>query len=116
MPHNLFLHSALVLSRRVDRRSTAQVHTHTFGVVLWGCRSVGGVLRGTRLTPTITNTPNKQVKEANKYFTIDSTIALSVSFVINLAVVSCFAYHFFELVVLRGLADPYSPCPQSPSN
>ena len=40
----------------------------------------------------------QQVKEANKYFAIDSGIALAVSFVINLAVVSSFAYHFFECV------------------
>lgn len=38
------------------------------------------------------------MKEANKYFAIDSGIALAVSFVINLAVVSAFAYHFFECV------------------
>jgi natural resistance-associated macrophage protein len=60
MPHNIYLHSALVLSRKVDRRRPAHV------------------------------------KEANKYFAIDSAIALTVSFVINLAVVSVFAYHFFD--------------------
>ncbi len=43
MPHNLFLHSALVLSRRVDRQSTAKVQT--LGVVYGGV-SIGGVARG----------------------------------------------------------------------
>ena len=62
MPHNIYLHSALVLSRKVNRRNPAQV------------------------------------KEANKYFGIDAGIALTVSFCINLAVVSCFAYHFFKCV------------------
>lgn len=37
-----------------------------------------------------------QVKEANKYFAFDSAFALFVSFLINLAVVSVFAYHFFD--------------------
>jgi len=60
MPHNIYLHSALVLSRKVNRRKPAHVI------------------------------------EANKYFAIDSGIALLVSFVINLAVVSVFAYHFFD--------------------
>jgi hypothetical protein len=37
-----------------------------------------------------------QVREANKYFAIDSSIALLVSFLINLAVVSVFSFHFFN--------------------
>lgn len=48
MPHNIYLHSALVQSRDVKRDSEVQV------------------------------------KEANKYFAIESAIALLVSFVINL--------------------------------
>ncbi|KAJ1522974.1 hypothetical protein ONE63_002110 [Megalurothrips usitatus] len=55
MPHNLYLHSALVKSRQIDRKK-----------------------------------PEK-VKEANRYFLIEAAIALFVSFVINVAVVSVFA-------------------------
>ena len=55
MPHNLYLHSALVKSRNVDRQS------------------------------------NKAMKKANMYFFIESAIALFVSFLINVFVVSVFA-------------------------
>ncbi|XP_077994125.1 metal transporter nramp1 homolog isoform X2 [Glandiceps talaboti] len=60
MPHNIYLHSALVLSRVINR---SQKH---------------------------------KVKEANKYYAIESAIALFVSFVINLFVVAVFAEAFFE--------------------
>nr|XP_022919764.1 protein Malvolio-like [Onthophagus taurus] len=56
MPHNLYLHSALVKSREVDRKK-----------------------------------PEK-IKEANFYYLIESSIALLISFVINVFVVSVFAY------------------------
>ncbi|XP_041478398.1 natural resistance-associated macrophage protein 2-like isoform X1 [Lytechinus variegatus] len=55
MPHNIYLHSALVKSRDVDR------------------------------------TKKEAVKEANKYYFIEASIALLVSFIINLFVVSVFA-------------------------
>lgn len=55
MPHNLYLHSALVKSREVDR------------------------------------TKKEEVKEANKYFFIESSVALFVSLIINIFVVSVFA-------------------------
>lgn len=55
MPHNLYLHSALVKSREVD------------------------------------NTKKEKVKEANMYYFIEATIALMLSFVINLFVVCVFA-------------------------
>lgn len=43
------------------------------------------------------NRANKQeVREANKYFFIESCIALFVSFIINVFVVSVFAEAFFE--------------------
>jgi len=61
MPHNLYLHSALVLSRDIDRKN-----------------------------------PHK-VREATKYLTIDATMALSLSFLINLTVVACFSHHFFNI-------------------
>lgn len=58
MPHNIYLHSSLVLSRAIDRRSP------------------------------------QQIKEANKYYSIESSIALFISFIINLFVVSVFAAAF----------------------
>ncbi|KAI1892330.1 hypothetical protein AGOR_G00132220 [Albula goreensis] len=59
MPHNIYLHSALVKSREVDRSN------------------------------------KREVKEANKYFFIESTIALFVSFLINVFVVAVFAEAFY---------------------
>ncbi|XP_059743228.1 natural resistance-associated macrophage protein 2-like [Bos taurus] len=59
-PHNIYLHSALVKSRQVDRAN------------------------------------KQEVREANKYFFIDSCIALFVSFIINIFVISVFAEAFFE--------------------
>jgi len=77
MPHNLFLHSALVLSRPMDRNCQARV------------------------------------TEACYYNAIESAIALLVSFVINLAVVSVFAKGFFDptcaeqgLAMLDGVCQP----------
>ncbi|KJE94747.1 ferrous ion membrane transporter DMT1 [Capsaspora owczarzaki ATCC 30864] len=55
MPHNIFLHSALVQSRQIDRSK------------------------------------EKKVTEANMYYRIESTIALVLSFVINVMVVGVFA-------------------------
>ncbi|XP_036007893.1 natural resistance-associated macrophage protein 2 isoform X2 [Fundulus heteroclitus] len=60
MPHNIYLHSALVKSRDVDRKD------------------------------------KKAVKEANKYYFIESSIALFVSFLINVFVVAVFAQAFFN--------------------
>ncbi|XP_036152751.1 natural resistance-associated macrophage protein 2 isoform X4 [Myotis myotis] len=60
MPHNMYLHSALVKSRQVNRAK------------------------------------KQEVREANKYFFIESCIALFVSFIINVFVVSVFAEAFFE--------------------
>lgn len=59
MPHNVFLHSALVQSRKVN--------------------------------------PKKQsrVREALKYYSIESTLALVISFAINLFVTTVFAKGFF---------------------
>lgn len=58
MPHNIYLHSALVKSRDVDRRKP------------------------------------RLVREANFYFLVEAAVALGVSFVINLFVVSVFAEAF----------------------
>ncbi|TKR77890.1 hypothetical protein L596_018786 [Steinernema carpocapsae] len=60
MPHNLYLHSALVKSRTVDRHR------------------------------------REKVAEANKYFCIESAIALVCSFIINLFVLSVFGDGFFH--------------------
>lgn len=60
MPHNLYLHSALVKSRNVDRKR-----------------------------------PEK-IREANLYFAIESAIALLVSLIINIFVVSVFAYGMYD--------------------
>ncbi|XP_034143368.1 natural resistance-associated macrophage protein 2 isoform X2 [Esox lucius] len=60
MPHNIYLHSALVKSRQIDRGN------------------------------------KKEVKEANKYYFIESTIALFVSFLINVFVVAVFAEAFYK--------------------
>ncbi|KAM9673498.1 natural resistance-associated macrophage protein 2 isoform 4-T5 [Trichechus inunguis] len=59
MPHNMYLHSALVKSRQINRAN------------------------------------KREVQEANKYFFIESCIALFVSFIINVFVVSVFAEAFF---------------------
>ncbi|NWU00894.1 NRAM2 protein, partial [Urocynchramus pylzowi] len=60
MPHNMYLHSALVKSRQVNRAD------------------------------------KREVREANKYFFIESCIALFVSFIINIFVVTVFAEAFFN--------------------
>lgn len=60
MPHNVFLHSALVQSREVDKRQ------------------------------------KYRVQEALNYYTIESTIALFVSFMINLFVTTVFAKGFYN--------------------
>uniref|UniRef100_A0AAX7U8Y0 Solute carrier family 11 member 2 n=1 Tax=Astatotilapia calliptera TaxID=8154 RepID=A0AAX7U8Y0_ASTCA len=66
MPHNIYLHSALVKSREVDRSN------------------------------------KKEVKEANKYFFIESTVALFVSFLINVFVVAVFAELLYDLIKVQS--------------
>ncbi|NXL40322.1 NRAM2 protein, partial [Glaucidium brasilianum] len=75
MPHNMYLHSALVKSRQVNRAN------------------------------------KREVREANKYFFIESCIALFVSFIINIFVVTVFAEAFFE----KTNADVSSVCVNSSS-
>ncbi|XP_055892431.1 natural resistance-associated macrophage protein 2-like isoform X4 [Biomphalaria glabrata] len=70
MPHNIYLHSALVKSRDVNRSK-----------------------RG-------------EIKEANKYFFIEAAIALFVSFIINIFVVSVFAEGFYG----KNATDVYQNC------
>lgn len=59
MPHNLYLHSALVKSRQIDRKKPAKV------------------------------------REANLYYFVEASIALFVSFLINVFVVSVFAHGLY---------------------
>lgn len=59
MPHNIYLHSALVQSRKIARDD------------------------------------HVEVREANKYYAIESAIALLVSFLINMCVVCVFAEGFY---------------------
>ena len=61
MPHNLYLHSALVKTRNVDR----------------------------------TNKP--AVTEANKYFFMESSIALFVSFILNLFVIGVYGNSLYHV-------------------
>ncbi|XP_037704288.1 natural resistance-associated macrophage protein 2 isoform X2 [Choloepus didactylus] len=78
MPHNMYLHSALVKSRQVNRAN------------------------------------KREVQEANKYFFIESCIALFVSFIVNVFVVSVFAEAFFEkandqvVAVCRNSSSPHT--------
>lgn len=44
----------------------------------------------------VDRTNKKEVKEANKYFFIESTIALFISFLINVFVVAVFAQAFYN--------------------
>ncbi|XP_059727909.1 natural resistance-associated macrophage protein 2-like isoform X1 [Haemorhous mexicanus] len=75
MPHNMYLHSALVKSRQVNRAD------------------------------------KREVREANKYFFIESCIALFVSFIINIFVVTVFAEAFFD----KTNADVHQVCANSSS-
>ncbi|XP_066593497.1 protein Malvolio [Prorops nasuta] len=70
MPHNLFLHSALIKSRDIDRRKP------------------------------------KEVKEANMYYFTEASIALLVSFIINVFVVAVFAHGLFK----KTNNDVYTIC------
>ncbi|KAL5753080.1 hypothetical protein ACOSP7_023251 [Xanthoceras sorbifolium] len=71
MPHNVFLHSALVQSRHIDRSKKGRV------------------------------------QEALNYYSIESTLALVVSFIINLFVTTVFAKGFYgtELANSIGLVN-----------
>uniref|UniRef100_A0AC35TSF5 Protein Malvolio n=1 Tax=Rhabditophanes sp. KR3021 TaxID=114890 RepID=A0AC35TSF5_9BILA len=70
MPHNFYLHSALVKSRQIDRTNKAKI------------------------------------KEANKYFFIDSAFSLAVSFVINVFVMCVFGKGLYG----KTNADIYGEC------
>ncbi|WCJ31335.1 Natural resistance-associated macrophage protein 1 [Euphorbia peplus] len=67
MPHNVFLHSALVQSREIDHNKKGRV------------------------------------KEALRYYSIESTIALVVSFIINLFVTTVFAKGFYGTEIANNI-------------
>lgn len=67
MPHNVFLHSALVQSRKIDHSQKGRV------------------------------------QEAINYYTIESSIALLVSFIINLFVTTVFAKGFHGTKLAEGI-------------
>lgn len=67
MPHNVFLHSALVQSRDIDNRKIGRV------------------------------------REALKYYSIESTIALAISFMINLFVTTVFAKSFYGSEIANSI-------------
>ncbi|XP_038646146.1 natural resistance-associated macrophage protein 2-like isoform X2 [Scyliorhinus canicula] len=75
MPHNIYLHSALVKSRQVNRSR-----------------------------PT-------EVKEANKYYLIECSIALFVSLLINIFVIAVFGAAFYG----KSNMDVYNMCAKSGS-
>lgn len=49
----------------------------------------------------------KDVKEANKYFFIESTIALFISFLINVFVVAVFAQAFYNKTNIEVVGTQY---------
>ncbi|KAJ1652900.1 hypothetical protein IWQ61_006868 [Dispira simplex] len=63
MPHNIFLHSALVMSRKINRSSAAN---------------------------------HAGIREASRYFRIESAVALLSSFLINMAIMVVFAKVFYD--------------------
>lgn len=67
MPHNVFLHSALVQSRQIDHSKKGRV------------------------------------QEALNYYSIESTLALVVSFIINLFVMTVFAKGFYGTEMANGI-------------
>ncbi|KAM3935206.1 natural resistance-associated macrophage protein 2 isoform 2-T3 [Leptodactylus fuscus] len=77
MPHNMYLHSALVKSRDINRSN------------------------------------KKEIREANKYFFIESTIALFISFLINVFVVAVFAEAFYGKTNAEVLGECFNQTSQS---
>lgn len=77
MPHNLYLHSALVKSRDIDR------------------------------------TKPEKVRDANMYYFVEACIALLVSFVINVFVVSVFAHGLYQTTNSEVVSIPNELCLKS---
>lgn len=81
MPHNLYLHSALVKTRQ------------------YGCRNL--IYCAAKITYfsvfRIDRSDKKSVAEANKYFMIEGSIALFVSFILNLFVIGVFGNGLYNV-------------------
>uniref|UniRef100_A0A672ZKR8 Solute carrier family 11 member 2 n=1 Tax=Sphaeramia orbicularis TaxID=375764 RepID=A0A672ZKR8_9TELE len=78
MPHNIYLHSALV-------------------------KSIYSLL----LVPEVDRKNKKEVKEANKYFFIESSIALFVSFLINSFII-CFFWSWLQNTECNATGSPHT--------
>ncbi|CRL01680.1 CLUMA_CG014899, isoform A [Clunio marinus] len=86
MPHNLYLHSALVKSRNVDRKNVQKVKEANYYFLI----------EASLVKSRNVDRKNVQkVKEANYYFLIEACIALFISFIINVFVVSVFAHGLY---------------------
>ena len=84
MPHNLYLHSALVKTRNVKDPAGDAERTKTLKTT------------------------------ANKYFALESGAALFTSFLINLAVVAAFSRSFFQPACAEIAGGPYASRPDIP--
>lgn len=92
MPHNIYLHSALVKVRRSQNplRLAAWSSSECLN-----CQS-----------REVDRSNKKEVKEANKYFFIESAIALFVSFLVNVFVVAIFAEAFYQRTNMEVVSAP----------
>lgn len=98
MPHNIYLHSALVkvgsrapLSKRPSNHSRTSLFPQSRDV---------------------DRSSRKDVKEANKYFFLEACLALFVSFLINVFVVAVFAEAFYgrsNAEVVSASAPAFKP-------
>lgn len=82
MPHNLYLHSALV---KVKHKQFRNEFPNAFNLILFSDPQSRDVDR---------RDPAK-VRDANMYFFIESCVALFVSFIINVFVVAVFAHGLY---------------------
>ncbi|RKP39422.1 natural resistance-associated macrophage protein-domain-containing protein, partial [Dimargaris cristalligena] len=82
MPHNIFLHSALVMSRKINRSRN------------------GPTPRQSPSQPAEEAPPSRAsyggIREATFYFRIESGVALVASFLINMAIMVVFARVFYD--------------------
>lgn len=103
MPHNIYLHSALVKVRVV--KATKNVKTERIWFVCWLFFPFHSLVVQSR---EVDRRNKKEVKEANKYFFIESAIALFVSFLINVFVVAVFAEAFYGKTNMDVVSSPWS--------
>lgn len=109
MPHNIYLHSALVkvstisvitctLTRSIATAASWRYYWVKYATLYVLCKesSVSFLFSFTYQSREVDRKNKKEVKEANKYFFIESSIALFVSFLINVFVVAVFAQAFYN--------------------